>query len=50
MGETEKIQHEALAEAVKAAMEAMEQAEIVIGQLRVEVDFWKAKALGLENG
>jgi hypothetical protein len=49
MGETEKIQQEVLAAAVKQACEAMEQAEIVIAHLRVEVDYWKARALGLNN-
>jgi len=49
MGETEDIQKQALEAAVKSACEAMEQAEIVIGQLRIEVEFWKSKALGANN-
>lgn len=50
MGETEKLQQEALVAAVKSACEAMEQAEIVIAHLRVEVEYWKEKALGVDNG
>lgn len=50
MGETEKMTAEAINSAIQQALEAMEQAEVVIGQLRVEVEFWKAKALGLDNG
>lgn len=50
MNELEKIQFQNLADAVQKACEAMEQAEILIGQLRLEVEFWKAKALGEDNG
>lgn len=50
MGETEKITTEAINSAIRQALEAMEQAEIVIGQLRVEVEYWKARALGIDNG
>lgn len=50
MSDTEKVQHEAFVAAVKSACEAMELAEIEIAQLRVELEYWKAKALGLENG
>lgn len=45
MGETEKLTTEAINSAIRQALEAMEQAEIVIGQLRQEVEFWKEKAL-----
>lgn len=48
MGETEKLTTEAINSAIRQALEAMEQAEIVIGQLRQEVEFWKEKAL--KNG
>ena len=49
MGETEKLSTEAINSAIKQALEAMEQAEIVIAHLRVEVDYWKARALGITN-
>lgn len=49
MGETEKMTTEAINNAIYQALEAMEQAEIVIGQLRVEVEYWKARALGAEE-
>lgn len=49
MGETERLSVEAINNAIKQALEAMEQAEIVIAHLRVEVDYWKAKALGIAN-
>lgn len=48
MGETENLTTEAINSAIRQALEAMEQAEIVIGQLRQEVEFWKEKAL--KNG
>lgn len=50
MGETEKITADAINSAIAQALEAMEQAEIVIGQLRVEVEYWKQRALGGGNG
>jgi hypothetical protein len=49
MNELEKVQFENLADAVQKACEAMEQAEILIGQLRLEVEFWKNKAEAGDN-
>ena len=34
-----------LVEAIKSALEAMEKAELEISALRVEVDYWKQKAI-----
>lgn len=50
MGETEKITAEVLNNAITQALQAMEQAEIVIGQLRIEVEYWKQRALGGDSG
>lgn len=49
MGETERLSVDAINNAIAQALEAMEQAEILIGQLRIEVEFWKNKALGGGN-
>ncbi len=48
MGETERMTVEAINSAIQQALEAMEHAEIVIGQLRQEVDYWKSRALKAE--
>lgn len=48
MGQTEKMTMEAINSAIQQALEAMEHAEIVIGQLRVEVEYWKARAMKAE--
>jgi hypothetical protein len=45
----EEQQFNELVLAVKAALQAMEEAEIVIAGLRVEVEHWKALAMGKTN-
>jgi hypothetical protein len=45
MGETERMSAAAISNAIQSALEAMEHAEILIGQLRIEVEYWKQKAL-----